>query len=89
MDKEGLQAVIDGFGDNHDATSQLQSMSYGFSKDLLTRGALIGEVDIVDCVTDSDSPWFTGKYGFVLANPELYSRPKYYRGELGLFEVHL
>jgi len=33
-------------------------------------GGIVGEVDIVDCVTESESPWFFGDYGFVLANPK-------------------
>ena len=53
------------------------------------RGAIIGEVDIVDCVTQSDSPWFEGPYGLVLANPTLYDQPIPYKGRLGLFEVTL
>jgi len=36
--------------------------------------AIIGEVDIVDCVTKSSSPWFEGPYGFVLANPVKYDK---------------
>ena len=32
-------------------------------------GGVIGVADIVDCVTDSESNWFVGDYGFVLANP--------------------
>lgn len=32
-------------------------------------GGLIGTVDIVDCVSESDSKWFFGPYGYVLANP--------------------
>ncbi|MBR9779821.1 MAG: hypothetical protein GYB52_06780 [Rhodospirillales bacterium] len=32
-------------------------------------GGLIGLVDIVDCVDKSDSKWFFGPYGYVLANP--------------------
>lgn len=32
-------------------------------------GGLIGTVDIVDCVSESDSEWFYGPYGYVLANP--------------------
>ncbi|MBL4839950.1 MAG: hypothetical protein JKY47_03865 [Thalassospira sp.] len=32
-------------------------------------GGLIGTVDIVDCVSESDSKWFYGPYGYVLANP--------------------
>lgn len=34
------------------------------------RGGIVGTVEIVDCVSDSTSPWFFGKYGFVLANPK-------------------
>jgi hypothetical protein len=52
-------------------------------------GGIIGEVDIAGCVTESDSPWFTGKYGFTLANPVLYEKPISYRGQLGFFEVDL
>lgn len=50
-------------------------------------GALVGEVDIVDCVAESESRWFTGPYGFVLANPKAYEKPIPYKGQLGLFEV--
>lgn len=52
----------------------------------LPRGGIIGSVEILDCVTESSSPWFTGPYGFVLANPEtLPFRP--HKGALGFFEV--
>lgn len=52
----------------------------------LERGGIIGEAEIVDCVTESDSPWFFGKYGFVLRNAKpLPFRP--YKGHLGFFEV--
>ena len=34
----------------------------------LPRGVIIGVVEIVDCVTESKSPWFLGDYGFVLKN---------------------
>lgn len=30
------------------------------------RGGIIGTAEIVDCVEASDSPWFFGRYGFVL-----------------------
>jgi hypothetical protein len=50
------------------------------------RGAIIGEVDIVNCVTETTSPWFIGKYGFVLANPVAYKKPIPCRGALGFFE---
>ncbi len=50
-------------------------------------GCFVGTVDIVDCVTASSSPWFVGKYGFVLENPIPLLRPIPYRGERGLFDV--
>lgn len=34
----------------------------------LDRGGIIGTAEIVDCVMHSDSPWFQGRFGFVLAN---------------------
>lgn len=35
----------------------------------LQRGGIIGAVDILDCVDQSDSPWWMGPRGYVLANP--------------------
>jgi len=52
-------------------------------------GAIIGEVTIVDCVTESDSPWFEGPIGWVLRDPVAYEHPILMRGRLGLFEVEL
>lgn len=50
---------------------------------------IVGEVDIVDCVTRSCSPWFFGPYGFILANPQRYANPMPCRGMPGLFKVRL
>ena len=50
-------------------------------------GCIVGKVDIVDCVSDSASNWFGGKYGFVLANPVAFKRPIPFKGALGFFEV--
>lgn len=36
----------------------------------LQRGGLIGRARIVGCVETSPSPWFTGPWGFVLADVE-------------------
>ncbi len=38
------------------------------------------------CVIESKSPWFVGKYGFMLANPILYDKPIPCRGQLGFFK---
>lgn len=54
--------------------------------DELPRGGIVGSVDIVDCVTSSDSRWFMGHHGFVLRNPKpLPFVP--WKGQLGFFNV--
>jgi hypothetical protein len=55
--------------------------------DVCRRGVLAGEVTITEQVTKSDNPWFTGPYGYVLADPLLFEKPIPYRGKLGFFEV--
>ncbi|MFN7970864.1 MAG: ASCH domain-containing protein [Acidobacteriota bacterium] len=50
------------------------------------RGGLVGEVDLIDCVQLSDSPWFAGPYGFLLRNPRPL-RLVPLAGRLGFFEV--
>lgn len=53
---------------------------------MLERGGIVGEVEIVACVSASQSPWFFGPWGFVLRNAKpLPFRP--YTGTLGFFEV--
>lgn len=52
----------------------------------LHRGAILGTVEIVDCVRDSGSPWFVGEYGFVLRNPVILPEPIPYKGQLGLWD---
>lgn len=54
----------------------------------LERGGIVGSVEIVDCVDERAalSPWFFGRYGFVLRDPQpLPFRP--YKGSLGFFKV--
>lgn len=50
-------------------------------------GCIVGTVEIIDCVTQSDSPWFCGAYGFVLAHPVQFAAPIPCRGALGFWEV--
>jgi hypothetical protein len=50
-------------------------------------GCIVGTVDIIDCVSESTSPWFFGGYGFVLANPVAFETPIPCKGALGLFTV--
>jgi hypothetical protein len=53
----------------------------------LERGAIIGTVEIVDCVQDSDSRWFMGKYGFVLASPKRLPEPIPCKGALSFWNI--
>ena len=49
-------------------------------------GGIVGVATVVDVVTTSSSPWFTGPFGLVLRN----ARPLPFtplRGEQGLFDV--
>lgn len=49
------------------------------------RGGIVGAARITDCVSRHLSPWFSGPYGFVLADPEpMPLRPC--RGRLGFFQ---
>lgn len=58
----------------------------GFDQDSLLRGGIVGSVEIVDCVQESDSPWFMGPNGLVLRD---YRTLPFFpcRGALGLFPV--
>lgn len=52
---------------------------------LLVRGCVLGTVEISNCVSSSDSPWFMGDYGFVLQNAELFPRAIPAKGALGFW----
>lgn len=54
--------------------------------DNLVTGAVIGCVDIVDCVEEHSSRWFEGPYGFVLANPR-HIEPIACKGKLQFFDL--
>lgn len=49
-------------------------------------GGIVGVATIIDCVTSSDSKWFMGKYGFVLAD----AKPLPFvpcKGQLNFFDI--
>lgn len=50
-------------------------------------GAILGTVELTDCVSEHNSPFFNGPYGFVLSKPRLFRNPVDYRGQLGIFKV--
>ncbi|MDM8540249.1 ASCH domain-containing protein [Desulfococcaceae bacterium HSG9] len=49
-------------------------------------GGIVGVAAIVDCVNQSDSPWFSGPYGFILKNPQPLPFSAL-RGQLGFFNA--
>jgi len=51
----------------------------------LPRGAIVGSVELTDCLTASQSPWFEGPYGFALANAEPCA-PIPHKGRLFFFK---
>lgn len=58
-------------------------------REQLAYGSIIGLADLVDIATESDSPWFFGPFGLVLANPRPLTTPIKCRGQLGLWPVPL
>jgi hypothetical protein len=50
------------------------------------RGGIVGVAEIADCVTQFNSPWFFGPYGFVIkkARPLRFAKLD---GQLGFFDV--
>lgn len=51
-------------------------------------GGLVGKAELVDVVTESDDPWFMGKYGLVLKNAETIPLIPL-RGAQGFFKFEL
>ena len=54
--------------------------------DELIRGGVIGRVEVVDVVKESESPWFFGPRGIVLRNPEPIEPHGLCDGQLGYFK---
>jgi hypothetical protein len=73
IDKEGLEWVK-------------QNMPQIELPETFETGGVVGIARINDCVTDLDSPWFFGEYGFVItdaASVDFFQ----YKGRLGFFNV--
>lgn len=71
----------------HGSGARPKAFELGLRFDNVERGGIVGSVEIVDCVTSSDSRWFMGPYGFVLRNPVVtLFRPC--KGRLRFWEVN-
>lgn len=76
-------AMMDVFNGRHPVTGE--SMPAQQDLELFRTGGIVGEAEIVDCVRHSDSTWFVGAFGFVLANARMTPfRPC--KGALNLFQ---
>ena len=82
-----VDSITDAAERRNDLAAKLVTLrQLGFAFDDLQRGGIVGSVEVVDCVEHSDSPWFVGRYGFVLRDP----RPMPFvpwKGALGFFGV--
>lgn len=58
-----------------------------FKQDAFPLGVILGTVEITDCVLNSDSPWFAGKYGLVLRDPRPLTDFVPCRGALGFWDA--
>ena len=78
-DKEGARWIVDQFPD-------LRGLIYVSTH---LKGRIIGQVEMIDCVTEYDSPWFFGPYGFLFEDPYEFHREEAipYKGKLKIFEV--
>lgn len=57
-------------------------------EDELPLGALVGSVDLIDCVRGSSSQWATrGQWHWILEAPRKLARPRYMPGRLGLWSA--
>jgi hypothetical protein len=56
--------------------------------DELSTGAIVGSVQIVDCVEKSKSPWAVpGQRHWLLKNPRVLAKPIPLKGKLGFIRV--
>lgn len=82
---EGMSLDISGFLSLNSRPDLMELARKFRETEVVNVGGIVGKSELIDCVTGSSSPWFKGKYGFVLQN----SQPLPYlpcRGMLSFFE---
>jgi hypothetical protein len=75
FDTEGLQSVLAAFPHLQAVLPQQYEL-----------GGIVGTAQLVNCVQQHPSPWFTGPYGFVMYQPRPLPLVRV-RGVLGIFDV--
>lgn len=81
FDKKTFAEDLEGYHDT--VAAGIDVPTFGF--DDMSFGAIVGVADIVGCVPASDSPWFFGPWGFVLANARPID-PIMVKGKQGFYE---
>lgn len=79
-DAEGEKFILDHLGRTEETALLLKSAGE-------RRGGIIGRAMLTNCVIRHDSPWFVGRYGFVLESPKAFANIIKCRGHLSLFNV--
>jgi hypothetical protein len=60
----------------------------GLDSDGLVRGAIVGDVEIIDCVRNSKRKWaIRGQWHRILSNPRVLAKPIQFKGALGFIRV--
>jgi hypothetical protein len=60
----------------------------GLDSDVLVRGAIVGDAEIVDCVRNSKSEWaIRGQWHWILKSPRVLAKPMPFKGALGFIRV--
>lgn len=65
-----------------------QARKLGTDPDEMTTGAIIGSVEIIDCIKKSKSIWAVrGQFHWILKNPLVIDKPIPFKGALGWITV--
>jgi hypothetical protein len=80
--------------DIEDACTAMRTFIPRFSSRIFTAeavtypaGSIIAVADLVGCVSESESPWFFGRFGFLFRGAIKLPEPIRIRGALGFWEV--
>jgi hypothetical protein len=65
-----------------------EALKLKLDPDELPTGAIVGSVEIVDCIQNSKSKWaIRGQWHWILKNPRALARPIPFKGALGFIRV--
>jgi hypothetical protein len=80
IDKWGMEDILNALKEDGDEEG-MASLSQA------PTGCIVGQVEMVDCVTEHSSDWFDGPFGYVLINPLYFDEPIPLKGKLGIYDL--